>query len=390
MSLKAILAWLLALTLIGGAYPTFADEPSISAKNYWLVETGTGNVLTAHQADQQVAAASLTKLMTCLLTLEALENGTIEWKQEVVLPSGYVNPGGSSMYLKPGERVNVEQLLRGLMIVSGNDAAGVLATLISGSEKEFADEMNARAKVLGLKQTVYINASGFPEAEGENYTSAEDVGKLSEYLLSHYGEQIIGITSNSRYKDSARGLDLPSTNTLMQKMDAVDGLKTGHTDASGYCMSVTTVFDEPRKTRLVAVVMGTDSKNARDKAAGSLLEWGRENYEYRVAVDGSRKVSAGLWKSLPRREIVAVPQRSVEMLYNVAEDTVITVKWALPESLPLRKKDVIGTISAVMANGESVDVPLISETEIRHLSLSENFTLLSEKFQGWIRRLLRS
>lgn len=380
-------AWLI-LCLLAGPQPVSA-APAVGAAGYWVQETETGRILAEHHSEQALPAASLTKLMTCLLTLEAIERGELDWREQLTLPKDYVNPGGSSMELKAGESLTVRQLLEGLMIVSANDAAGLLAVRVAGSEDAFVKAMNLRARQLGMDQAVFLNPTGLPTAAGQNAMSPGEVGRLSGYLIERFGDALLDITAKSRLTDPVRNKNFRGTNTLILRKPEVDGLKTGHTDAAGYCLSATMPFHGRHDSRLIAVVMGTANEDRRDGAARSLLEWAEATFDYAAVIRSDGTVDAGLWQGLATRPVTAHPERTVERLLSKTDTVSLGYDIQLPMEAPLLKGDVIGTVTAELPDGEAVTVNLISDTEITGLTLRENLTLLYRAFSHWWGSLFR-
>ncbi len=386
---KGVMGLLLILFLLCGP-SGYAEDTIAEARSYWLYETGTGQILAENQAHKQTPAASLTKLMTCLLTLEAIERGELQWTDTVTLPSSYINPGGSSMDLQAGENVTIRQLVNGLMIVSANDSAQLLAQRLGGSEAAFAVLMNRRSKELGMAQTSFMNATGLPEATGQNMTSAADMGLLSAYLLESHGDSLLGITGQRLLTDPERKYSKPTTNTLMYLKKGVDGLKTGHTNGAGYCLAATMPFKTLPDARLIAVVMGTTNEKSRDEAARKLLDWADDNYDFVTLIDKGSRYSAGEWQGLKTRPISGHPETTVERLMRQELRRPVTVMPLLPEKLPLRKGDVIGTVTTLLPDGERITVPLISDTEIVGLTLWERLQLLIQRVGAWLGSVLPS
>lgn len=382
--MKKIITGLLLIVLFMQGTTAHGTSIAAGARSYWLYETGTGQILAENHSQDKTAAASLTKLMTCLLALEAIQRGELEWSEAVTVPSDYINPRGSTMDLQAGEAVTVRQLVNGLMIVSANDGAQVLARRISGSEAAFVMQMNRRAKELGLERTAFLNATGLPEAAGQNMTSAADMGRLSAHLLKEHGETLLGITGQRLLQDPQRKYSKPSTNTLMYLKVGVDGLKTGHTNSAGYCLSATMPFRQDRDSRLIAVVMGTANEKARDNAARELLDWADKNYDFVTLIDKQASYSAGNWRQLTSRPVTGHPESTVERLMNPIDRQPVRVTVTLPSQLPLGKGDVIGSVTTRLPGGEEVTVPLISDTEIIGLTLLEQLQLFIRSIGAWL------
>lgn len=388
--IRRMISYLVILLIMITPVQGLAESLDIEARSYWLYETSTGKVLAESHSDQVTAAASLTKLMTCLLTLEAVERGEITWDEVITLPDSYVNPGGSSMDLRAGQTVTIRQVLSGLLIVSANDGAKLLAARLSGNEEDFVRRMNTRAQELGMKKTLFLNPSGLPEKTGQNMTTASDMGMLSNYLLTHYQEFLLGITGQRTHTDYARNYSKPTTNTLMHLKKGVDGLKTGHTNDAGYCLAATMPFGSDGDARLIAVVMGTADEGSRNEAGRKLLDWADETFDFTAVIDEEDRYPLGYYRGLESRPVYGHPAESVARLIRTQPGTRITTSALLPAKLPLKAGDPIGTVTAVLWDGETVTVPLLSDTEILRLSWGERFSALLQSVGSWFRSILPS
>ena len=268
-------AALLALSLLAlvSALPAVAQQPliiprapDVAASSYILMDAMTGRVLVEHNADTPLPPASLTKIMTSYVAANELENGTISLDDMVHVSVKAWRAEGSKMFIQEGTQVRLEDILRGIIIQSGNDASIALAEHIAGSEDAFADMMNQHANLLGLSNSHFENASGLP-AEG-HHMSARDLATLAQAMIerfpSHYS---IYSEREFTYNDIRQ----PNRNTLLFRDSAVDGMKTGHTEEAGYCLVSSAVRDG---MRLIAVVMGTASEEARAQETQKLLTYG--------------------------------------------------------------------------------------------------------------------
>ncbi|OPZ64913.1 MAG: D-alanyl-D-alanine carboxypeptidase DacF precursor [Firmicutes bacterium ADurb.Bin506] len=239
-----------------------------------VLEVGSGAVLHEADADRRIEPASLTKLMTVLLAVEAVERGRVSLADVVVVSAHAASMGGSQVWLGEGERYTLGQLLESVMVASANDSAVAVAEHIAGSEVRFVDAMNARAAALGMKSTHFENASGLPGGRGEGggYTTARDMARLAQEVVKH--EQVLK-WSNTRSKVFRRSplFILETTNPLLGTYPGCDGLKTGHTDAAGYHLIATALRGG---VRLVCVVMHAESDQARAAQCAQLLDRGFE------------------------------------------------------------------------------------------------------------------
>lgn len=270
-TLLAAAAQVSAATIPTVPLPAIPPPSPSNAKSFVLMDFQTGHVIAESKPHLQLPPASLTKLMTAYLTYDALEHGTLSMDQPVHVSDVAWHTGGSRMFIQPAKPVTVNQLLHGLLIDSGNDAAVALAQTIGGSRASFVVQMNNAAKVLGLSDTHYANVGGLPDPT--LHTSAMDVATLSRDLVLKY-PGVINITKQKSY--TYAGITQRSWNPALFHHSSVDGLKTGHTEEAGYCIDVTAVRNG---RRLVVVVMGTPSWSAAVSDAMALLNYG---YGYTV------------------------------------------------------------------------------------------------------------
>lgn len=266
---------LLIATTCAYAQPIIPSAPQIDAKAWILIDAATGTVLTEHNADEMLPPASLTKMMTAYIVSDEIEAGRLSESEEVLVSvnaweKGGAKSGGSTMFLAPNSRVPVIDLMRGVIIQSGNDASIVLAEHLAGSEEGFADVMNQRAQQLGLTSTQFRNATGLPD-EG-HYTTARDLSTLAAAMIENHPEHY-AIYAEKEYEYN--GIKQPNRNQLLWRDSSVDGMKTGHTEEAGYCLVASA---ERSGMRLISVVMGTDSMNARTSESQKLLTWGFRSY----------------------------------------------------------------------------------------------------------------
>ena len=274
--MRQLLVVLLAVWMAAaGALGVAAQEEkkqvamSFTARSALLMEQQTGKVLFSQNETQRMAPASLTKLMDLLLIFQQLQSGKLTMEQELTCSAYAKTMGGSEIWLKEGERMTVEELLKALVVASANDAAVVFAEAIASSEEEFVRLMNEKAQQLGLQNTHFVNCTGFDE-EG-HYTCAQDVAVLAMELMTGYGEQLTRFSTI--WMDSLRSgeTQLVNTNRLIRFYDGATGLKTGTTDAAGHCLCATATRDG---LSLISVIMGCKSSDARFEESRQLLDYG--------------------------------------------------------------------------------------------------------------------
>jgi D-alanyl-D-alanine carboxypeptidase (penicillin-binding protein 5/6) len=307
----------------------------------------TGKILYEKDADVPVHPASVTKLMTVLLTFEALESGRLTLDQEVVTSAHAKSMGGSQVFLEEGEKQTVETLLKCILIASGNDAAVAMAEQIGGSEEGFVEQMNAKAEQLGMEHTHFVDCCGLTDQE-DHYMSARDVAILSRELLTRYPQvtEYSGIWMEDITHETARGsstFTLSNTNKLLRAYDGCDGLKTGSTSQAGYCLSATA---QRNQIRLICVVMTAPQSKVRFAEAGDLLNYGfskctryiDENPDPLPQID----VRGGT-----ERQVAVTYENTFTYLSTEGEDfsqIQKTIEWNDDIRAPLTQGDTVGSL----------------------------------------------
>ena len=246
--------------------------PALAAKSWLLIEAGSGQELASQAADERLEPASLTKLMTAYLTFAAIKQGTIKPEQTIVVSEKAWKAQGSRMFIQVNTQVKIEDLIKGMIVQSGNDACVALAEAIAGSEETFAQMMNQQAQKLGMKATSFKNAAGMPDPE--HYTTARDLATLTRALIHDFPEDYAKYYSIKEFRYN--NLTQPNRNRLLWLDPTVDGVKTGHTEAAGYCL----ISSARRDTRrLISVVLGTKSDAVRAQESLKLLNFGFQAYD---------------------------------------------------------------------------------------------------------------
>jgi D-alanyl-D-alanine carboxypeptidase (penicillin-binding protein 5/6) len=291
-SLLLILSFCFSLAAFAQNRPV---PPVLAAKSWLLVEMGSGQTLAEEKADQRLEPASLTKLMTAYLTFSAIRQKSLSLDQPLPVSEKAWRMGGSKMFVKVDTRVTVEELIQGMIVQSGNDACIVLAEGIAGSEENFAQMMNREARRLGMTGTSFRNATGMPDPQ--HYTTARDLAKLAGALIREFPEEYRKYYSMKEFRYG--GITQPNRNRLLWTDPSVDGVKTGHTDAAGYCLISSAIRDQ---RRLLAVVLGTGSDAARASESLKLLNWGYLAYDAVVLYRKDQAISSlRVWKGEQNR-----------------------------------------------------------------------------------------
>src|SRR3954471_704091 len=294
---KALLAPVLAFACIA-ASAQVPQPPEIAARSYLLVDVSANQVLAGREIDSPVEPASLTKLMTQYLVFDALRAKKITLQQRLPVSERAWKVGGSTMFIDPKMTVPVDDLIKGMIVQSGNDATVALAEGVGGTIEHFVELMNQQAKVLGMKNTTFKNAEGLT-VPGHRST-ARDLSILATRLLQDFPEDLpYYAIKKYRYQGTPTANDT-NRNLLLFRDPTVDGLKTGHTDAAGYCMIVTAKRDFPNLTggrRLLSIVLGAASENARANESQKLLNWGYTAYDGVRLFDANQVVATPpVWK----------------------------------------------------------------------------------------------
>lgn len=361
--------------------PLETEAPfELEAASVLLMDAGTGTVILEKNADEKRPVASVTKLMTILLVLEALDEGKITLEQEVTVSKAAAGMGGSQALLDAGGIYPLSELLKSLIIASANDSAVVLAELLMGSEDNFAAAMNRRAQELGLNDTHYVNASGLP-AEGQ-YTTARDVAELSREVLKHptYFEYS-GIWMDEIVHKGGRVTQLVNTNRLIRFYEGADGVKTGSTNEAKYCVSATAKRGDER---FLAVVLGAPTGAKRFDLAGKLLNYAFENYSTKTflvkgqVIDKQIPVSGALSRSISASALC-----DLSVLVKRGEEKNWTMEFNLPKCVraPQRKGEVIGQAIALYCGERVTDVPIVLCEEIPKLGIP---AIIREIFFRWL------
>ena len=274
--------WIFIFLILFIPIRVYGEELNLAenAKSAILIEASTGEILYQKNANERLAPASMTKIMSLILIMENIENGNLKWNDIVVVSKNASSMGGSQIFLETNEMMTVEDLVKGICIASGNDATVSLAEKIAGTEKAFVKLMNDKAKSLGLRNTNFMNSTGL-DAEG-HYSSAYDMAFMARELIKH--EKVFSFTTiyeDYLRQDTDNKFWLVNTNKLIKTYDGADGLKTGYTKEAGYCLTATAKRD---RMRLIGTIMGASESKTRNSNMMKLLDYGFNSYEMQVEV----------------------------------------------------------------------------------------------------------
>ena len=336
--------------------PISAEDLTLNAKSSILIEASTGKILYEKNKDERYAPASMTKMMSLVIIMDNIYNGNLRLDEMIKTSKNASGMGGSQIFLKEGEEMSVDDMLKGITIGSANDATVALAERIAGSEEAFVKIMNEYAKKLGLKNTHFKNCTGLDE--NDHYSSAYDMSVIARELVKH--EKILNYSSiyeTYLRSDTDNKFWLVNTNKLVRFYKGVDGLKTGYTDTAGYCLTATINKDN---MRVIAVVMGEDSSTTRNSEVSRLLDYAynlykKDTYITKEEVLGNAKVEKG------NVEYANIVTRDDISIINKKEYKRGEIKFELDLKYlkaPIKKGDVVGKIK-VIENGN-----IISEADV--------------------------
>lgn len=374
-----ILSLIMALSILIMPVSFAASQNKIvglddNVKSYIIANEETGEVYHEKNADESRPMASLSKLMTFLIVMEKIDEGEISLDTKVKADAEAEKLTSweySALGVKEGEIYTVDELLEGLIAVSGNDCAYLLANTISVSESAFAREMNEKAKELDLESQVYYNSSGVEtEDELQNSSSARDLLKLSQYILKTYPE-ILEYSAIREIKDSSRDIDKKSTIPLMDEIEGVDGLKTGTTNDAGYCL-VTTVdmnkLDSKDEFRAIGVVMGADQKDTRDMVMSDLIYYVSKYYSTRTVLDTNVAIKSIKDITVKQGYIDLYPKDDLKMIIKEGENP--TIKYNIKDNIiaPVKEGEELGEIE-VSYHDDSHKAGLYSKKALDKASL---------------------
>lgn len=356
--------------------PAFAAQLDVSAKAVVLMEKTTGEVLYEENCHEELEPASVTKVMTMLLIMEALDSGVITKETMVPVSAVAAGMGGSQVYLKEGEEFPVNDMLKAIAVASGNDASVAMAEYLAGSESSFVEKMNAKAAELGMEDTVFQNCTGLP-AEG-HHTSAYDIALMSrELILNHPDIRTYTTIWMDTLRDGA--FQLANTNKLIRYYSGATGLKTGSTDSALYCLSATA---EKGGMELIAVVLGSPTSSDRFEAAKTLLNYGFSAYTIVTAAPSEPIVPVEVVLG-KQASVQPVQTEDIQLLLPKEDAGKVTTTIDLLESVqaPVVQGQELGQLTILVDGEEREKVKLVAQEGVEKLSLLEVYrSLLSMMF----------
>jgi D-alanyl-D-alanine carboxypeptidase (penicillin-binding protein 5/6) len=350
--LRQLLALALAIPL--AALADAPPPPPIAARAWLLLDYQSGQTIVAHNAGERVEPASLTKLMTAYLVFDALKKKTIAPEQTVTVSQRAWKSGGSRMFIEPRKPVTVDELLRGMIVQSGNDATVALAELVGGSEDVFAQMMNREAQRLGLKDTHFTNASGWPDPK--HYSTARDLAALAAALIRDFPDYYtLYSTKEYRYNNITQ----QNRNRLLWLDPNVDGVKTGYTEAAGYCLIASARRGE---RRLLSVVVGTNSDNARAQESQKLLNYGFQFFDtVRLYQKGQEVGTLRVWKGT-RDDLKAGLDRDLDLVLPRGDTQKLKADFVSEQPLiaPVSAGQKVGVVKVALDGKPLGEYPVIA------------------------------
>lgn len=364
-----MLIFVLVLSLF--SIPSFGEQFDVNGKSAVLIDARTGQVIFEKNSHEKLPPASVTKVMTMLLILEAVDKKQINLQDKVTISERAASMGGSQLFMEPGEQQTLETLMKGIAICSANDACVAASEYTGGSEEHFVEQMNKRAKELGMNDTNFVNTNGLPVSN--HYTSAYDIALMSKELMKHdqvrqwFATWMTKITVGLPTKKTTE-LEITNTNKLIKFYPGANGVKTGYTDEALYCLSASATKGN---MMLIAVVMGSPTSKIRFAEAAKLLDYGFALYDT-VPIAGKDEVVGSITVEKGNSEFInAVPQNEISVLVKKDEKQTIKKEIKLPERIqaPIKKGDVVGEI-IVYKNDQVLEKhPLVSESDVKRAGL---------------------
>ena len=372
--MKKLIGALLAALCLLALLPTTAEavELPLTSRAALLMEKTTGQILFAQNEHEALEPASVTKIMTLLLTMDAIDSGALSYDDVVTVSANAAGMGGSQVFLAEGEKITVEELLKSVCVSSGNDAAVALAEKVSGVTELFVEQMNNRAKGLGMDDTHFVNCTGLT-AKG-HVTSAYDIALMSRELLTRHPD-IRRFTTI--WTDTIRGgaFGLANTNKLIRFYDGATGLKTGYTTSAGYCISATA---EREGMELIAVIMKVETADKRNTDAKALLNYGFSTYALVSAAPEEPLPALPVSMGQAEQVSLTLPEEGVTALVEKGRVSALERRVDLPSSLtaPVAAGQTVGTLTLLDGETEVLTVPILAAEDVPRRSWSGLFAQL--------------
>lgn len=344
------------------------SAPNLDAKAYILIDAASGKILADKASDTRMAPASLTKLMSLYIISSALKNGSIHLNDKVRISKKAWQTDGSRMFVKVGDEVPVADLLRGIIVASGNDATVAMAEYVAGTEEAFTNIMNAQAKALGMNNSNFLDSTGLPNPN--HYSTARDLAILAQALQKNFPD-IYALFSEKWF--TYQSIRQPNRNRLLWRYQYADGLKTGHTTEAGYCLVSSATKDG---MRLISVIMGAPNDEARTEDSMRLLTYGFRFYEtHKLYKAGTTLTKARVWKGVNKETPLGI-NKDLYVTAPSGQYKNIKIQLVLnsPIKAPIKKGDKYGILNIVLNNQVLSSEPLIAQSDNQMGGLWRRFT----------------
>ncbi len=363
---------LTALLLCLFCLPAMAAEIPLTSRAALLMEKSTGEILFAKNEHERLEPASVTKIMTLLLTMEAIDSGKIGWQDMVTVSANAASMGGSQVYLAEGEQISVEELVKSVCVSSGNDAAVALAEYVSGVTELFVEQMNNKARELGMNDTNFVNCTGLT-ADG-HVTSAYDIALMSRELILHHPAIR---TYTTIWMDTIRNgtFGLSNTNKLVRYYEGCTGLKTGYTASAGYCMSATAEKDG---MELIAVIMKGETSDKRNTDAKALLNYGFSTYAVSCITPAEPLPQLPVAQGVCNAVGLKLPEEGCSVLLEKGAADSLTQTLTLPDQItaPVTVGDMVGELTVYSGETAVLQIPVLAADSVERLTWGQTFARL--------------
>lgn len=364
------------MSISANSYAAETDAVSISAPSAILVDYSTGKVLYEKNADEKKPLASVTKIMTMLLAMEEIDAGRMSFDDIITGSAHAKSYGGSTIFLDEGEQISVRDILKGIAVASGNDAAVAMGEHISGSEEAFVNKMNEKAKILGMKNTHFVNCCGL-DADG-HYSTARDISIMSRELMRH--NKIFDFTGI--WMDTLRNgeFTLSNTNKLIRFYEGATGLKTGSTSKAGFCISATAKRDN---MHLIAVIMNAETSKKRQADASTLLNYGFKNYKITNVIDEKKNTYSYDVDKGEQNKISVCPENRIDYVLSKNDNSEFKTEAVADKKIcaPVKKGSEVGTIKIFMNGKYKTSVKLVANESVNKISFASYYKTV---LQNWL------
>lgn len=345
--MKRLVIVLLALLLIPFNVLALDNDDTLvkGAKSGILIDANSGKIIYEKEKDKELAVASMTKMVAQIIILEEIEKGNIKWNQEVIVSKNAADMGGSQIYIEEGEKITVEDLMKGISMASGNDATVQMAEVIAGTEEKFVELMNKKVKELGLKHTRFSNCTGLDQEN--HYSSAYDMAIIARELVINHPDilKFSSLYEDYLREDTENKFWLVNTNKLVRFYDGADGLKTGHTDAAGYCLAATAKRND---LRLIAIVLGENDSKVRNSETMALLDYGFNSVKVNVLKKKGEVVKKIKIDKANKEIVSAILKDNLGVVENIGDNKKYSYNVSIDKiKLPINKGSKIGKIEVL-------------------------------------------